>query len=97
MSAIADWLEGHQLPCGIKQTLGVECPTCGMQRSIILLLRGEFWASIQMFPALIPMLAMVIMLIAHLIFKPNWGAAFLKWNFIAVVAIELVHYALKFC
>ena len=36
------WLEEHMLTCFYKQTFGLDCPGCGMQRSIISLLKGDF-------------------------------------------------------
>jgi len=35
---------------------GIDCPGCGLQRAIILLLKGEFWASLNMYPPLLPLL-----------------------------------------
>jgi hypothetical protein len=45
-------LEKYMFPCFSKTLFGVECLGCGFQRSLILLLRGEFTASLQMYPAL---------------------------------------------
>ncbi|MGO4816857.1 DUF2752 domain-containing protein [Flavobacterium sp. W22_SRS_FP1] len=39
-------------PCFSKTLFGVECLGCGFQRSLVLLLRGDFTASFQMYPAL---------------------------------------------
>lgn len=46
------------LPCISKQVLGIDCPGCGLQRSVVLLIKGEFAASFQMYPALLPMMAL---------------------------------------
>jgi len=42
------------LPCVFKQFYGLDCPGCGLQRSFILLLQGEFVSSFKMYPPLIP-------------------------------------------
>jgi len=97
MSKFATWLESHMLPCSFKQATGLDCPSCGMQRSFVHLLRGEVVESVALFPALIPMLVMVSMLGVHLAFKPRWGAAFLKWNFMVVAALEVGHFVFKLC
>lgn len=55
------------LSCSWKETLGIECPSCGAQRSFEELLHGHFWESIQLFPALFPLIAVVILAIIHLI------------------------------
>jgi len=86
------WLESHQLPCMYKKFLGVECPGCGMQRAFIELLKGNFAESIKIFPALIPMIFLVLFLGAHLLFKFRQGAAILKYSFIFTTAIIVIHY-----
>ena len=50
---IMAWLEGHQLPCLIKKVFLVDCPTCGLQRSIIELIKGNVLESFRLYPALI--------------------------------------------
>ncbi|MEJ2584526.1 MAG: DUF2752 domain-containing protein [Robiginitalea sp.] len=54
------WLlsEKFMLPCISKQVFGIDCPGCGLQRSVALLLRGEFQASFLMYPGLFPMMAL---------------------------------------
>jgi hypothetical protein len=39
-------------PCLSKTLFGLQCLGCGFQRSLVLLLRGEFSAAFQMYPAL---------------------------------------------
>lgn len=45
-------LEDYMLPCVNKKIFGIECPGCGMQRSIAHLLRGEFTEAFHMYPAI---------------------------------------------
>lgn len=45
------------LPCAYKQLFGFSCPLCGFQRSMLLLLDGQVWASIIRFP-IWPLLAL---------------------------------------
>lgn len=87
--AFADWLEEHMLPCWFKTNTGLDCPSCGLQRGLMHLFRGEVSESIQVFPALLPMLLMLLMLLLQLRFRFSWGAVYLKWNFIIVVALML--------
>lgn len=44
-------LEDYMLPCPTKKYFGIECFGCGMQRSLALLLRGDFQEAFNMFPA----------------------------------------------
>jgi len=53
---LVSWLEQHMLPCGFKYFFGIDCPGCGLQRSIILLLEGNLWESILMYPPLLPII-----------------------------------------
>jgi len=92
MDGIIEWLEAHQVPCMYKKFLGVPCPGCGMQSSLIELLKGNFVESMTLFPALIPMLFMIFFLIAHLMFKFRKGAFILKLSFIITGSIMFIHY-----
>ena len=65
---------------------------CGMQRSALAMLEGDLVNSISLFPALIPMVLMVLILVAHLIFKFNYGASLLKWWFIGTASIVLINW-----
>lgn len=95
LDKIADWLETHMLPCFYKKYLGVECPGCGMQRAIIELLKGNFVESIKAYPALLPLLIMLLFLILHLIFKFKNGALYLKILFILTAGTMVVNYIYK--
>jgi len=53
---IIDCLEGMMIPCYFKLMFGINCPGCGLQRAIIFLLKGELWASVQMYPPLLPII-----------------------------------------
>ncbi len=89
------WLENNMLACPYKKYLGINCFGCGMQRSLIALLKGNFLESLKLYPALIPMLLLFIFLIAHLVFKLKNGAKWLKYNFIFVVAIVVINFIAK--
>jgi hypothetical protein len=90
-----EWLESHLETCAYKKYLGFECPGCGLQRSFIELLKGNFAESFQLFPALMPILFMFFYLIAHLIFNFKKGADVLKYLFIFNVGIVIIHYIFK--
>ncbi len=89
------WLESHQQACFYKKFLGVECPGCGMQRSFIELLKGNFLESLMLFPALLPTMALIIYLALHLIFKFKNGAVILKNLFIMNTTIVVLSYIYK--
>lgn len=81
--------------CPYKSNLGIDCPGCGLQRSFIELLKGNIWESIQLYPALLPMIFMFTFLVAHIKFQFKHGAAILKWTFISCWVIILGNYFLK--
>ena len=62
LTVFTHWDSIPLLPCFYKQVLGISCPLCGFQRSVILLFEGQFWESMKMFPPLLP-LAITLMLV----------------------------------
>lgn len=45
-------MEKYMLPCLNKQLFGVDCMGCGLQRSLVLILKGEFVEALYMYPAI---------------------------------------------
>ncbi len=89
------WLEAHMGTCAFREHGGLECPGCGLQRSIIALLKGDLLESILLFPALLPTVGMFALLALHLIFKLKHGAMVLKILFITNTALILGAYIHK--
>lgn len=75
----------------------MECPGCGFQRSLVLLLKGNLSASLHMYPALLPILAMFGFLLLHLVFRFQRGGVYLMKGFILVTVIVLSSYILRMC
>ena len=90
-----NWLESHLGTCFYKSVFGIECPGCGMQRSIIELLKGNIFESIKLYPALLPMLFTLIFLILHLIYRYKKGALILTISFIFTVLLMIIAYIVK--
>lgn len=78
--------------CNFRELTGVYCAGCGLQRSVVALLRGDLYKSMMLYPALIPVLGMFAFLALHLIYRFRHGAAILKVLFIANSAIIFLHY-----
>jgi hypothetical protein len=95
MKHFTTWMNEHLLSCFWKKYLGIECPGCGMQRSFVALLNGDFRNSLQLYPALIPMLVMFSALALHLIFNFKNGARFLKINFFITALLIISSYLYK--
>ena len=94
-TGVADWLENRQLSCFYKSALGIECPGCGMQRAIIDLLRGDLIGSLKLYPALIPTIVMLVLLVVHVFGKLKNGAKMLTWLFIFNAVIIFISYICK--
>lgn len=73
----------------------MDCLGCGMQRSFIALLKGDFVGSFYYYPALMPMIIMFFLLVAHLIFRFKNGAVWLKYLFIFNISIVVINFILK--
>lgn len=95
MDKIISFLEQNLLSCSWKQYLNQECMGCGMQRAILLLLKGEFVASFKMYPALITLLFMFVYLGLHLKFNFKKGHVVLLYLFYFNVVLIISNYLFK--
>lgn len=90
-----DWLQQHELPCPNKYFFGVDCPGCGMQRSFIELLRGNFLESLKMYPGLIPVILTLLFLAIHLRYRFTNGGTILKYAYITSTAIIMTSFIVR--
>lgn len=95
MNSIVHWLENNLISCPYKSMSGMDCPGCGMQRSLVELLKGNFMMSLELYPALLPVLFTLIYTVLHIIFKFKNGAAIIKYSFIATMTIITIKYIYK--
>jgi hypothetical protein len=89
------WLERHMLPCAYKSIFGIDCPTCGFQRSFIALLKGDLKDSFFLYPATIPILLTAGFLLFDLVLRLDNGKRIRKYLLTAVVVIVFVSYSVK--
>jgi hypothetical protein len=66
-------LEDYMLPCFNKKLFGFDCMGCGLQRSIVLMLKGQFIDSFLMYPALYPMICFFVFLIFNSFIKIKYN------------------------
>jgi hypothetical protein len=95
MILFVKWIEDHLLTCPSKHFFHVDCPGCGLQRSILALLEGDLVKSFQLYPATIPILFCFIFTALHLKFDFKQGAEIIKWSYILSVTIIVVFYCYK--
>ncbi len=62
-------IEKYMLPCMNKSLFGIDCIGCGTQRSLLLLLNGEFTKAFYQFPAIYSTLLLFGLIGLHLIDK----------------------------
>ena len=89
------WLEEHMLSCSYKQTFGLDCPGCGMQRSIISLLKGDFAQSFEHYPPLIFLIVLFVFSTIHILFNVKNGANIIKWIFIIASSSIFINFVYK--
>lgn len=92
---LVQWLEAHTLTCPSVKYWDMECPGCGMQRSLIALLNGDLLSSFQLYPALLPLLILLIYTPLHLKYKWRSGAKNIMALQVFVVSIITAHYIYK--
>lgn len=83
------------LACPSKKWLHLECPGCGLQRSVIALLRGDIHTSLSLYPATIPLLTLLMFAALHLRFDFRHGATVVKYLYMGTAAIVFVFYIYK--
>ncbi|WP_394750097.1 DUF2752 domain-containing protein [Spongiimicrobium salis] len=84
------------LPCLNKKLLGVDCPGCGLQRSVALLFHGEFIAAFQMYPAIYTLIPLFGILIFKNFVKIKYASILTIILSISTVVLILTNYILKF-
>ncbi|SHI50020.1 Protein of unknown function [Aquimarina spongiae] len=83
------------LPCLNKKIFGVDCMGCGMQRSIALLFKGEFAAAFQMYPAIYPLLLLLIFLGFNLFVKFRYDQVIKAGLMITTILTMIISYVIK--
>ncbi len=89
------WLENHTFPCPFKMMTGCDCPGCGLQRSILQMIRGNIQESIQMHPAGIPMVLLLIFIFLQLKMKWSFGSRITIIGIAIILLLSFIHFILK--
>ena len=86
------WLKGFMLTCPSKKLLHIECPGCGFQRSFFAFIEGRVTESLQLYPATMPIFALLAFTALHLKYKFSFGALTIKYCYMVVAFIILSFY-----
>ncbi len=95
LSNAIDWMEQHLLLCPFKKAFLIDCPGCGLQRSVIALLRGNLAQAWHYYPAIFPMLLLFLVAFFQMRFSFPKGAFILKTLYIVCTAFIIIPYLLK--
>lgn len=89
-------IEEYMLPCFTKKIFGVDCPGCGLQRSMAFLLKGDFASAFEMYPAIFTIILLLGFLLADTFFKIKHANKISITLMISSVVLILTNYILKF-
>jgi hypothetical protein len=87
--------ENYMLPCAYKALFGIDCPFCGAQRSLSLLLKGNIADSLLMYPPLLPVFFCAVLFSIHLVNKNIMSAGSIKLVSKIVLGIIMINYGVK--
>lgn len=83
------------LSCSWKEHFGIDCLTCGFQRSVKLLFSGEFWESFLTFPATIPFMATVLFALFYIWKGHKNGHRIIVGMFSFTALLIVINYSVK--
>jgi len=83
------------LPCAYKSLFGIDCPICGFQRALVLLLHGDIKQSFLIYPPLLPAVFLIMIFVLHLLNNKLLNRKFLIYYSSFVLTIIIVNYFIK--
>ena len=91
------WMfEELMLPCLTKKYLGFDCPGCGLQRSIVFLLHGDFGEAFHMYPAIYAIIILIGFVSINHFFRIRHHTKIIMLLAATSVCFILGNYILKF-
>lgn len=89
-------LNSFMIPCLNKSIFGLECPGCGIQRSVLLLFDGNFVEAFKMYPAIYTLFPLLAFLLWDNFFPLKHANRIIITLATISVALILINYTLKF-
>jgi hypothetical protein len=89
------WLQNYLIPCPFKKLTGIDCPGCGFQRSVLALFQGNLLQSIQLYPATIPFLAVILFTVVDGKYAFDKSGLTKKVIYLFTGSVILVSYLIK--
>ena len=88
-------LEKYMIPCLNKKLFGIDCPGCGIQRALNLLLKGNFEDAFFMYPAIYSLILMAAFVIFNFTKKVKFAQQILLSFAILNTLIIIISYLYK--
>lgn len=95
INAFLTLMKVYLLRCPIKHYLGIDCPGCGFQRSVLAFFSGDVMKAIKLYPPTLPLLALLLFTVVHLKFDLKQGAFIIKILYIGVSLLVVINYIYK--
>ena len=89
-------IEDYMLPCFSKKIYGIDCPGCGLQRSVAFLVQGDFAAAWDIYPAIFTIIPLFLFFIADFFFTFKYVNKIITMLAIASASLILTNYIFKF-
>jgi hypothetical protein len=87
--------DSWMLPCMGKQLTGMDCPGCGIQRSISFLLQGHISDSFLMYPGLFPGIFLFFFLVFDSFTQVKHGEQIKLWATMITIGTILTSFLVK--
>ncbi|WP_411031499.1 DUF2752 domain-containing protein [Spongiimicrobium sp. 3-5] len=87
--------QDYMLPCISKRILGMDCPGCGLQRSVAFLFQGDFLAAFKMYPAIYPIMLLFGFLAVDQLFKIKYANKIIITLMISSILFIMTNFILK--
>lgn len=88
-------LEEYMLPCFSKTFFGFTCLGCGLQRSFLLLIHGDFIAAFKMYPAIFTLILLFFTIVLSLIIKFKNSKKIISRLAYINLSIMIINYLIK--
>ncbi len=73
----------------------MECPGCGLQRSLLLIGKGEFVAAFKMYPAIYPLLSFILFLVLSTFINFKHATNIKMYLAVLTIATIIISYIIK--
>ena len=88
-------IEDYMLPCLNKKMFGIDCPGCGIQRSLAHVIDGEFVPAFEMYPAIFTLILFGFMILLNIKFKHKYIERIIRVLAITNVILIFGSYIIK--